>query len=383
VAVSVTAAAGFRAAGVTAGLKPSGTPDLALVVNDGPLAAAAGVFTRNRVVAASVPWTRQVVADGRVGAVVLNSGSANAFTGAQGFADVHATAERVAEVLGVSAADVAVCQTGVIGVLAPMPALLAGIGVAAAALATDGGSAAAEAIRTTDTVSKQAVVQGDGWVVGGMAKGAAMLAPALATMLVVLTTDAVVDAARLDGALRRATAQTFDRVDVDGCISTNDTVLLLASGASGVAPDPQVFDRAVHDVCRDLAVQMVVDAEGATKQVLIEVVHAATEDDAVEVARAVGRNALVKTALAGSDPNWGRVVAAFGLTTAAFDPDRVSVAMNGVVLADKAQPSGADVDLSGRDITITIDLDAGAESGFVWTTDLSEAYVRLNSEYTT
>ncbi len=382
-AVSVTAAAGFRAAGVTAGLKPSGTPDLALVVNDGPLAAAAGVFTRNRVVAASVPWTRQVVADGRVGAVVLNSGSANAFTGAQGFADVHATAERVAEVLGVSAADVAVCQTGVIGVLAPMPALLAGIGVAAAALATDGGSAAAEAIRTTDTVSKQAVVQGDGWVVGGMAKGAAMLAPALATMLVVLTTDAVVDAARLDGALRRATAQTFDRVDVDGCISTNDTVLLLASGASGVAPDPQVFDRAVHDVCRDLAVQMVVDAEGATKQVLIEVVHAATEDDAVEVARAVGRNALVKTALAGSDPNWGRVVAAFGLTTAAFDPDRVSVAMNGVVLADKAQPSGADVDLSGRDITITIDLDAGAESGFVWTTDLSEAYVRLNSEYTT
>jgi glutamate N-acetyltransferase/amino-acid N-acetyltransferase len=202
-------------------------------------------------------------------------------------------------------------------------------------------------------------------------------------MLVVLTTDAVVDAARLDGALRRATAQTFDRVDVDGCISTNDTVLLLASGASGVAPDPQVFDRAVHDVCRDLAVQMVVDAEGATKQVLIEVVHAATEDDAVEVARAVGRNALVKTALAGSDPNWGRVVAAFGLTTAAFDPDRVSVAMNGVVLADKAQPSGADVDLSGRDITITIDLDAGAESGFVWTTDLSEAYVRLNSEYTT
>lgn len=381
--MSVTAAAGFRAAGVTAGLKPSGTPDLALVVNDGPLAAAAGVFTRNRVVAASVPWTRQVVADGRVGAVVLNSGSANAFTGAQGFADVHATAERVAEVLGVSAADVAVCQTGVIGVLAPMPALLAGIGVAAAALATDGGSAAAEAIRTTDTVSKQAVVQGDGWVVGGMAKGAAMLAPALATMLVVLTTDAVVDAARLDGALRRATAQTFDRVDVDGCISTNDTVLLLASGASGVAPDPQVFDRAVHDVCRDLAVQMVVDAEGATKQVLIEVVHAATEDDAVEVARAVGRNALVKTALAGSDPNWGRVVAAFGLTTAAFDPDRVSVAMNGVVLADKAQPSGADVDLSGRDITITIDLDAGAESGFVWTTDLSEAYVRLNSEYTT
>jgi glutamate N-acetyltransferase/amino-acid N-acetyltransferase len=381
--VSVTAPRGFRASGVTAGLKPSGAPDLALVVNDGPLDAAAGVFTRNRVVAASVPWTRQVVADGRVSAVVLNSGSANAFTGSQGFADVHATAERVAEVLGLSAADIAVCQTGVIGVLAPMDLLLAGIVAAAEALTADGGSTAAEAIRTTDTVSKQAVVRGDGWCVGGMAKGAAMLAPALATMLVVLTTDAAVDAAGLDAALRNATAVTFDRVDVDGCISTNDIVLLLASGAAGVRPDPAAFTAAVHDVCRDLALQMVADAEGATKQVLIEVVHAATEGDAVEVARAVGRNALVKTALAGSDPNWGRVVAAFGLTTAAFDPERVSVAMNAVVLADRAQPTGAEVDLSGRDVTITIDLGAGHASGFVWTTDLTEAYVRLNSEYTT
>ncbi len=381
--MSVTAAQGFRAAGVTAGLKPSGAPDLALVVNDGPLDTVAGVFTRNRVVAASVPWTRQVVADGRARAVVLNSGSANAFTGAQGFADVHATAERVASLLGVSAADVAVCQTGVIGVLAPMDLLLAGVGTAAAALDADGGEQAAEAIRTTDTVSKQAVSRQDGWTVGGMGKGAAMLAPALATMLVVLTTDAVVDAPELDAALRGATAVTFDRVDVDGCISTNDTVLLLASGASGVRPDPQAFAAAVHEVCRDLALQMVADAEGATKQVLVEVHHAATEADAVEVARAVGRNALVKTALAGSDPNWGRVVAAFGLTAAAFDPDRVSVAMNGVVLADKAQPSGGAVDLSGRDVTITIDLDAGDAGGFVWTTDLSEAYVRLNSEYTT
>ena len=381
--MSVTAAQGFRAAGVTAGLKPSGAPDLALVVNDGPLDAAAGVFTRNRVVAASVPWTRQVVADGRAGAVVLNSGSANAFTGAQGFADVHATAEQVATVLGLSAADVAVCQTGVIGVLAPMDRLLPGIAAAAAELRDDGGDSAAAAIRTTDTVSKQAVVSQDGWTVGGMAKGAAMLAPALATMLVVLTTDAVVEAAELDTALRAATAVTFDRVDVDGCISTNDTVLLLASGASGVRPDLPAFAAAVHDVCRDLALQMVADAEGATKQVLVEVRHAATVDDAVEVARAVGRNALVKTALAGSDPNWGRVVAAFGLTSAAFDPDRVSVAMNGIVLADKAQPSGDSVDLSGRDITITIDLDAGEAGGFVWTTDLSEAYVRLNSEYTT
>jgi glutamate N-acetyltransferase/amino-acid N-acetyltransferase len=383
VAVSVTAATGFRAAGITAGLKPSGTPDLALVVNDGPAAAAAGVFTRNRVVAASVPWTRQCLADGRLAAVVLNSGSANAFTGPQGFADVHATAERVAEVLAISAADVAVCQTGVIGVLAPMEALLAGVGTAAAALSATGGPAAADAIRTTDTVAKQAVRCGDGWTVGGMGKGAAMLAPALATMLVVLTTDAVVDAAGLDAALRAATARTFDRVDVDGCISTNDTVLLLSSGASGTTPDQAQFIDAVHEVCLDLALQMVADAEGASKQVLIEVEHAATEDDAIEVARAVGRNALVKTALAGSDPNWGRVVAAFGLTTAAFDPDRISVAMNGVVLAERASPTGAEVDLHGRDVTITVDLGAGEASGFVWTTDLTEAYVRLNSQYTT
>jgi glutamate N-acetyltransferase/amino-acid N-acetyltransferase len=224
---------------------------------------------------------------------------------------------------------------------------------------------------------------GDGWTVGGMGKGAAMLAPALATMLVVLTTDAVVDAAGLDAALRAATARTFDRVDVDGCISTNDTVLLLSSGASGTTPDQAQFIDAVHEVCLDLALQMVADAEGASKQVLIEVEHAATEDDAIEVARAVGRNALVKTALAGSDPNWGRVVAAFGLTTAAFDPDRISVAMNGVVLAERASPTGAEVDLHGRDVTITVDLGAGEASGFVWTTDLTEAYVRLNSQYTT
>ncbi len=381
--MSVTAPLGFRASGVTAGLKASGTPDLALVINDGPLDAAVGVFTRNRVVAASVPWTRQVVADGRMRAVVLNSGSANAFTGAQGFADVHTTAEAVAAALGISAADVGVCQTGVIGVLAPMDKLLAGLGPLVEGLSEEGGPLAAQAIRTTDTVSKQATAVGDGWTVGGMGKGAAMLAPALATMLVVLTTDAVVDPPQLDAALRQATRTTFDRVDVDGCISTNDTVLLLASGASGITPDPQDFAQKVHDVCRDLALQMVADAEGATKRVYVEVLHAATEDDAVEVARAVGGNTLVKTALAGSDPNWGRVVAAFGLTTAAFDPDTVSVAMNGVVLAEKAQPTGQAVDLTGPDVTITVDLAAGDASGFVWTTDLTTEYVRLNSEYTT
>ncbi|HEX7354964.1 MAG TPA: bifunctional glutamate N-acetyltransferase/amino-acid acetyltransferase ArgJ [Mycobacteriales bacterium] len=381
--MSVTAAQGFRAAGHTAGLKASGKPDLALVVNDGPLDAAAGVFTRNRVVAAAVPWTRQVLADGRMRAVVLNSGSANAFTGPQGFADVHATAEAVAAALEISAADVGVCQTGVIGVPVAMPRLLAGIPVVASSLSVDGGADAAVAIMTTDTVSKEAVVRRDGWSVGGMAKGAAMLAPALATMLVVITTDAVAGAAQLDAALRAATAVTFDRVDVDGCISTNDTVLLLASGASGVTPDVDGFAAAVHDVCRDLALQLVADAEGASKQVVVEVVGARTDADALDVARAVGRNALVKTALAGGDPNWGRVVAAFGLTEAVFEPDDVSVAMNGIVLCDKGSPTGALVDLTPRDVTITVDLRAGSARAHVWTTDLTTEYVRLNSEYTT
>jgi len=381
--VSVTAPKGFRASGITAGLKASGRPDLALVVNDGPLDAVAGVFTRNRIVAASVPWTRQVVSDGRMSAVVLNSGSANAFTGPQGFTDVHTTAEAVAAALGTSAADVGVCQTGVIGVLAPMDNLLAGVGPLTQQLSDSGGSAAAEAIRTTDTVSKQAVAAGDGWSVGGMGKGAAMLAPALATMLVVLTTDAVADAATLDTVLRAASATTFDRLDVDGCISTNDTVLLLASGASGVHADPAQLAEKVHDVCRSLALQMAADAEGASKLVTVEVTSAATEADALEVARAVGRNALVKTALAGGDPNWGRVVAAFGVTGAAFEQETVSVAMNGVVLAEKSCPTGNPVDLSPRDVTISVDLGVGVESAYVWTTDLTTEYVRLNSEYTT
>lgn len=383
--MSVTQPKGFRAAGVTAGLKPSGKPDLALVVNDGPLAAAAGVFTRNRVVAAAVPWTKQVLADGEMRAVILNSGSANAFTGSQGFLDVHATAERVGAVLDVSAADVGVCQTGVIGVRVPMPRLLAGIEQAAAALTDRGGPDAATAIMTTDTVAKQATVVRAGWSVGAMAKGAAMLAPSLATMLVVLTTDAVADAASLDRALRAATRVTFDRVDVDGCTSTNDTVLLLASGASGVAPEYADLAAAVHDVCRDLALQMIGDAEGAAKRVTVEVSGASTEDDAVDAARAIGRDTLVKCALAGSDPNWGRVVAALGMSNAAFDPDRVAVAMNGVpVCANGGEPVDAPIpDLSGRDITVSVELHNGSARGWIWTTDLTQLYVELNSEYTT
>jgi glutamate N-acetyltransferase/amino-acid N-acetyltransferase len=383
--MSVTGPKGFRAAGVTAGLKASGKSDLALVVNDGPIAAAAGVFTRNRVVAASVPWTKQVLADGEMRAVVLNSGSANAFTGSQGFLDVHTTAEKVGAVLDVSAADVGVCQTGVIGVLVAMDRLLAGIDLAAAALTDDGGLAAATAIMTTDTVAKQATSVREGWSVGAMAKGAAMLAPSLATMLVVITTDAVADASQLDAALRAATRLTFDRVDVDGCTSTNDTVLLLASGASGIAPSQQELGDAVHEVCRDLALQMIADAEGASKRVTIEVVGAVSEDDAVEAARAIGRDTLVKCALAGSDPNWGRVVAALGMSTATFEPEQVAVSMNGIpVCANGGEPVDAPTpDLSDRDVMVSVDLHAGTASGWVWTTDLTQLYVELNSEYTT
>ena len=383
--MSVTAPGGFRAAGITAGLKASGKPDLALVVNDGPLAAAAGVFTRNRIVAASVPWTRQVLRDGEMRAVVLNSGCANAFTGPQGFADVHASAEKVAAVLDISAADVGVCQTGVIGVLAAMDLLLAGIDVAAGELSADGGERAATAIMTTDSVAKQVVVERDGWRVGAMAKGAAMLAPSLATMLVVLTTDAVSAAPTLDAALRAATAVTFDRVDVDGCTSTNDTVLLLASGASGIDPGAEAMAEAVAEACRDLALQMIADAEGASKQVTIEVVGAASEADALEAARAIGRDTLVKCALAGSDPNWGRVVAALGMSQAAFEPENVEVAMNGVVVCSGGGPvpSAADADLRPHEVTITVDLNKGDASAWVWTTDLTQLYVELNSEYTT
>ena len=312
--MSITAPAGFRAAGVTAGLKPSGRPDIALVVNDGPDHHAAAVFTGNRVEAAPVTWSRQVLADGRVDAVVLNSGGANACTGAQGFADTHATAEHVGDVLAVSAGDVAVCSTGLIGELLPMDKITAGVTAAAAALSACGGADAAEAIRTTDTVSKQVLVARDGWSVGGMAKGAGMLAPALATMLVVVTTDAVADPPVLDAALRSATATTFDRIDSDGCMSTNDTVLLLASGASGVTPPAQELAEAVTEACATLARQLIADAEGAAHDIEIEVRSAATVPDALEVARAIARNNLFKCAVFGNDPNWGRVLAAVGTT---------------------------------------------------------------------
>ncbi|MGQ4419292.1 bifunctional glutamate N-acetyltransferase/amino-acid acetyltransferase ArgJ, partial [Streptomyces sp. SAS_269] len=308
--MSVTAAKGFTAAGIAAGIKENGNPDLALVVNEGPRRAAAGVFTSNRVKAAPVLWSEQVLKSGQVSAVVLNSGGANACTGPKGFQDTHATAEKAAEVLGRGAIEVAVCSTGLIGVPLPMDRLLKGVEAAAGALSEHGGEKAAIAIKTTDTVHKTSVVTREGWTVGGMAKGAGMLAPGLATMLVVLTTDADLGSEVLDKALRAATRVTFDRVDSDGCMSTNDTVLLLASGSSGLTPGYEEFAEAVRQVCDDLGRQLIGDAEGASKDIKIEVVGAATEDDAVEVGRSIARNNLLKCALHGEDPNWGRVLSA-------------------------------------------------------------------------
>ncbi|MEZ5115698.1 MAG: bifunctional glutamate N-acetyltransferase/amino-acid acetyltransferase ArgJ [Candidatus Nanopelagicales bacterium] len=383
--MSVTAAQGFRAAGVTAGIKASGRPDVALVVNDGPLQAAAGVFTTNRVKAAPVVWTQQCITTGELHAVVLNSGGANACTGPDGFADTHRTAEHVAGLLGVGPIEVAVCSTGLIGERLPMGLLLPGVDAAAASLSADGGGDAAVAIMTTDTVSKQVTVAGDGFVVGGMAKGAGMLAPGLATMLVVLTTDAVVDPDDLDTILRGATRRTFDRVDSDGCMSTNDTVLLLASGASGVRPQYDDLAAAVEEVCGRLARMLIGDAEGASKDIRIDVVGATSEDDAVEAGRAVARSNLLKCAIHGEDPNWGRVLSAVGTTDAAFDADALDVAINGVWVCRAGAP-GEDralVDMSGREVTITVDLHAGTQSATVWTNDLTAAYVHENSAYST
>jgi glutamate N-acetyltransferase / amino-acid N-acetyltransferase len=382
--VSVTAPLGFRAAGVAAGLKDGGQRDVALVVNDGPSRAAAGVFTRNRVKAAPVLWSEQVLRGGRVGAVVLNSGGANACTGSDGFQDTHQTAEKAADLLGDSAAEIAVCSTGLIGERLPMDRLLPGVGAAAAELSRDGGLAAADAIRTTDTVAKIAFRRAPGgFTVGGMAKGAGMLAPALATMLCVITTDAEADAATLDRVVRHASELTFERLDTDGCMSTNDTVLLLASGASGVAVGEAELAEVVVDVCADLARQLLIDAEGATKAIAIEVVGAASDHDAVLAGRAVARSNLLKCAIHGEDPNWGRVLSAVGTTEAVFDPDRLNVAINGVWVCRNGSVGDdrSKVDMRPRDVTITVDLSAGSHSATVHTTDLTADYVHENSAY--
>jgi glutamate N-acetyltransferase/amino-acid N-acetyltransferase len=404
--LSVTAPLGFRAAGVAAGLKQSGDPDVAVVLNDGPSRAAAAVFTSNRVQAAPVTWTRQVVSGGRVRAVVLNSGGANACTGPLGFTDTHATAEHLAAAISDSPGEMAVCSTGLIGERLPMDKLLPAVDAAVAAASRAGGLAAADAIRTTDTVVKIAfrrVAPGGrppqtpppggtyppgpptGYSIGGMAKGAGMLAPGLATMLCVITTDADLPPDQLDAALRSATAVTFDRLDTDGCMSTNDTVLLMASGASGVTPARTEFVQVLTEVCADLARQLQLDAEGAGKMIAIEVVGAASEADAVTVGRAVARNNLLKCAIGGEDPNWGRVLSAVGTTDAVFEPDRLNVAINGIWVCRHGAPGDgrSKVDLKPKDVTITVDLSAGPHSAIILTTDLTTEYVHENSAYST
>ena len=384
--MSVTGPAGFVAGGTVAGLKPSGRPDLALVVNTGPDAHAAGVFTSNRVKAAPVLWSQQVLADGRLRAVVLNSGGANACTGPDGFADTHRTAELVAENLSdVGAVDVAVCSTGLIGQRLPFDKVAAGIPELVRMLSPHGGAAAAEAIMTTDSVPKQASYADEGWSIGGMAKGAGMLAPGLATMLVVLTTDAVIDPNRLHGQLVEACRTTFDRVDSDGCMSTNDTVILMSSSASGVRPVPSDFSAALHQTCADLALQLLHDAEGAAHDISITVRHAASEADAVDVGRAIARSNLFKCAVFGRDPNWGRVLAAIGTTSADFEPDRIDVAFNGVqVCRDGAIGEPRElVDLTSRAVTLDVDLRSGVHRATIWTNDLTYDYIKENAEYST
>ena len=381
--MSVTAAKGFTASGVSAGLKASGNPDVSLVVNEGPAFAAAGVFTSNRIKAAPVLWSQQVLRAGELRAVATNSGGANACTGPDGFPDTHRTAEWVAALLGCGAGEVAVCSTGLIGERLPMDLLLPGFEIALANLSPDGGDAAALAIMTTDTVPKMATVTADGFVVGGMAKGAGMLAPGLATMLSTITTDADVDAPTLQRVLEVACSETFDRIDSDGCMSTNDTVLLLASGASELKPSEQDLQAAVTSVCKQLSRALIADAEGASKEIKITVRSAATAADALEVARAISRSNLLKCAIHGEDPNWGRVISAAGTTSAEFSADEIAVAINDVWVCRQGSV-GEDrnlVNMSGREVFIAVDLAAGVEEVSLWTNDLTAAYVHENSAY--
>ncbi len=381
--MTVTAAAGFEAAGIAAGIKRTGALDLALIVNRGPRDAAAAVFTSNRAKANPIIWSQQVVLDGAVRAIVLNSGGANCFTGHEGFQVTHRTAEAVASALDIGAGDVLVCSTGLIGEQLDGEVLEEGVVSAVARLTTDGGDNAARAIMTTDSVPKTAVRTGDGWTIGGMAKGAGMLAPGLATMLVVITTDADLPASDLDTALREATRVSFDRLDSDGCMSTNDQVTLMASGSSGVVPEASAFTEALTEVCLDLAMQLLADAEGASHEIAIEVRGAVTEDDAVTVARSVARNNLFKAAIFGNDPNWGRVLAAIGTTDAPFDPYLVDVSMNGVRVCHAGGPDAPrdDVDLTPRATHVLVELHAGPASATVWTNDLTHDYVHENSAY--
>ena len=381
--MSVSFPDGFRAAGVASGLKASGKRDVALVLNDGPKHAAAAVFTSNRCKANPILWSQEVMKSGLARAIVLNSGGANCYTGPKGFQTTHATAEKVGELLGAGAAEVLVCSTGLIGEQLDQDKLLAGVVDAFKGLDSDGGDLAAEAIMTTDTVPKLATRQGSGYRLGGMAKGAGMLAPALATMLVVITTDADLEPQELDAALREATRLSFDRLDSDGAMSTNDQVTLMASGAAGVKPEPAEFKELLTELCRELALKLLDDAEGASHNIHIKVQGAASETDALEVGRAIARNNLFKTAIFGNDPNWGRILAAIGTTSAAFDPYDIDVSMNSVLISSKGMPAGdrSKVDLSDREVVIEIDLHSGDQAATVVTNDLTHAYVEENSAY--
>ena len=381
--MSVSFPDGFRAAGVASGLKASGNKDVALVVNDGPKHAAAAVFTSNRCKANPILWSQEVIKSGLARAIILNSGGANCYTGPQGFQTTHATAEKVGELLGTGAAEILVCSTGLIGEQLDRDKLLSGAQEAFSTLDADGGASAAEAIMTTDTVPKLATRQGSGYRLGGMAKGAGMLAPALATMLVVITTDADLEPQELDAALREATRLSFDRLDSDGAMSTNDQVTLMASGASGVKPEPAEFQELLTELCQELALKLLDDAEGASHNIHIKVRGAASESDALEVGRAIARNNLFKTAIFGNDPNWGRILAAIGTTSAAFDPYDIDVSMNSVLISSKGMPAAdrSEVDLSGREVVIEIDLHSGEQTATVVTNDLTHAYVEENSAY--
>lgn len=382
--MSVTFAKGFAASGVACGLKTSGKKDLAVVVNQGPLRLAAAVFTTNRCQANPILWSKEVIKDQQVSAIVLNSGGANCYTGPQGFQTTHATAEALANHLEVSASDVLVCSTGLIGEQLDREKLLDGVKSAVDSLNHDGGVTASEAIMTTDSVAKRAEAESSsGWRIGGMAKGAGMLAPGLATMLVVITTDAVIEPAELDSALRAATRVSFDRLDSDGCMSTNDQVTLMASGASGISAETQEFQELLTGVCKELALKLLDDAEGASHNIHITVEGAASEDDAVEVARSVARNNLFKAAIYGNDPNWGRILAAVGTTKAEFDPYNIDVAINGVLISSQGQPAGDRglIDLASRKVEININLNVGVDVATVVTNDLTHEYVEENSAY--
>ena len=381
--MSVSFPDGFRAAGVASGLKASGKRDIALVVNDGPKHAAAAVFTSNRCKANPILWSQEVIKSGLARAIILNSGGANCYTGPQGFQTTHATAERVGELIGAGAAEILVCSTGLIGEQLDRDKLLSGVEEAFSTLDADGGASAAEAIMTTDTVPKLATRQGSGYRLGGMAKGAGMLAPALATMLVVITTDADLEPQELDASLREATRLSFDRLDSDGAMSTNDQVTLMASGAAGVKPEPAEFQELLTELCRELALKLLDDAEGASHNIHIKVQGAASETDALEVGRAIARNNLFKTAIFGNDPNWGRILAAIGTTSAAFDPFDIDVSMNSVLISSKGMPAAdrSKVDLSDREVVIEIDLHSGDQAATVVTNDLTHAYVEENSAY--